>query len=222
MKRDYYGKSKARLSGRYKKARKGRKSRMLNRRDVASQETGFVDVGGPAMNFDTTGSITHLNPVSQGPAVTQRIGKKIRLKSLQGRGWVFPGSTAIVNDIALLIVYDKRPTGVLPAITAILDTASSNSMNNDANSGRFKILYRKDMILTGNPAAIANVDTTTIQSTDFFLDLKGIPTTYKALGTGVIGDVDYGALYLVTVGSNVAGTTAASGNMSFRVRFIDV
>lgn len=223
MKRDYEGKAKYRPSGRaLKKYRKGRRSRMLNRRGLASQETGYVDLVAPSLAFDTTGNINLLNTVSQGPAVTQRIGKKIRLLSLQARGFVQPGSTATINDVALLVVYDKRPTGALPAITAILDSVSSTAMNNDANSGRFKIVMRKDFTLTGNAAAVANVDSLTIQSTDFFLDLKGVPTTFKGLGTGAIGDIDYGALYVISVGSNAAGTTAAFANMSFRLRFVDV
>ena len=102
------------------------------------------------------GSVTLLNTVAQGAAVTQRVGKKIVMKGLQCRGNLQNGSTANSNDVAFMIVYDKRPTGALPTVSDILVSASSSAMNNDANTGRFSILKRHDDILIGNLTAAAN------------------------------------------------------------------
>lgn len=195
-------------------------SRGLNRRGVASRETGFVDVALTGYAFDTTGSIALLNTVAQGASVSQRVGKKIILKSLQCHGTANSGATTTIADITYIIVYDKRPTGALPAITDILNTANSNSFNNDVNSGRFKILKRVDDCMTGNNVTPATGNEA--RDTSFYLKLRGLPTVYKALGTGVIGDIEEGALYLVTVGSVVAGPTAAGLTAGFRLRFIDV
>lgn len=184
-----------------------------------AKETGFVDVAAAAYAFDTTGSIVLLNTVAQGTSVNQRVGKKIMLKSVQCHGQVLNSSTAVTNDICILIVYDKRPVGALPAITDILNTANSSSFNNDANSGRFRILKRWDMVLVGN--------TTTPQTgreaeeADFYLNLRDLPTTFKAAGTGAIGDQEEGSLILVTVGSVAAGTAAAAASLGFRLRFVD-
>jgi len=204
-------------SSRWNAAQRG-----LNRRGVASQETGFVDVAATSYNLDTTGSIALLNTVAQGASVSQRVGKKIQLKSLQFRGSVANSSTAVTNDCAMMIVYDKRPTGSLPAITDILVTANSSAFLNDANSGRFTILKRLDFLLVGNPTAVANYQPNMAATLDSWLSLKGLPTIYKAAGTGAIGDIEQGALYLVTVGSTAAGTAAATLGAAFRLRFIDV
>jgi len=228
-KRDYYGgqksaymKSTARMSARYlKKYRKG-KRRMLNRRGLANEETGYVDLASATYPLDTTGSVTLIATVAQGPAVTQRIGKRIRWKSLQLKGALINGSTAVANDIAYFIVYDKRPTGALPTIGDILVSASARAFNNDANSGRFKILKRVDTMLLGNDNAVGNLTEVSDMSQDWYLDLKGLPCAYKAAGTGAIGDIEQGALYLVTVGSSGAGTAAANLVCGFRTRFIDV
>lgn len=199
--------------------------RGLNRRGVASKETGFVDTALASYNMDTTGSIALIPTIAQGASVNQRIGKKIVLKSLQARGQVFNGATGSINDVAFLIVYDKRPTGALPAITDILVTATAAAMNNDANSGRFQILKRCDFLLVGNitgtPATQSLTETSAL-SADFFLDLKMKPEVFKAAGTGAIGDIEEGALYIVTVGSIAAGTAAATLSMAFRTRFVDV
>lgn len=192
----------------------------LNRRAVASKETGFVDLAVSSYNFDTTGSIVLIATVPQGASVNQRVGKKIMWKSIQMRGRYTQNSAGLANDCTVLIVYDKRPTGTLPAITDILVTASSSSFNNDANSGRFKILKREDFQLVGNLAA-QNMTEITMRSADCFLKVP-LPAEFMAAGTGAIGDISLGALYLVTVGNNTAGTSAAAAQVAFRTRFIDV
>lgn len=208
----------AAMSSRYNRSMSAR----LQRAPGVSRETGFVDLAGAAYNMDTTGSIVLLATVAQGASVNQRVGKKIVLKSLQCRGSVIANGTAIANDVAFLIVYDKRPTGALPAITDILVSANAQSFNNDANSGRFVVLKREDFTLLGNPLNATTITETTMRDATFFLKIKDMPVVYKAAATGAIGDIEQGALYLVTVGNNVAGTTAATANLAFRTRFLDI
>lgn len=200
-------------------------SRQLNRRGVASKETGYVDLAFATYNLDTTGSIALVATIAQGASVNQRVGKKIMLKSLQVRGYLQNGAASYFNDCAVILVYDRRPTGSLPAITDVLVTANSSAFNNDANSGRFKIIRRWDFELIGNVTgtlATQQLTDCTAKTADDFVKLKGLPTVFKAAGTGAIGDIEEGALYVITVGNNVAGTTAAQANLAFRTRFVDV
>lgn len=192
----------------------------LNRRSVASKDTGYVDLAAANYNCDTTGSIALIATIAQGASVNQRVGKKIVLKSLQCRGHIRAGTTGTFSEAAILIVYDRRPQGSLPAITDILNTANSRSFNNDANSGRFQILKRIDTVLTGNSVTPATGNE--IKNCDFYLDLKKRPVEFMAAGTGAIGDISEGALYVVSVGTDVAGTTAPFAPLGFRTRFIDV
>lgn len=194
--------------------------RGLNRRAVASKETGFVDLAPATYVLDTTGSITLIATVAQGASVNQRIGKKAMWKSIQMRGGVSVNTTATTNDISIILVYDRRPTGALPAITDVLVSADANSFNNDANSGRFKILRRIDMVLTGNSTTPATGNES--KNVTEYIPLKDLPAVFKAAGTGAIGDIEEGALYMITVGSRAAGTTAAAFSAGIRTRFIDV
>lgn len=186
------------------------------------KETGYVNLAAAAYPMDTTGSVTLLATIAQGAAVTQRVGKKVMLKSIQCRGNWSNGSTATNNDVAMLVVYDKRPTGSLPAVTDILASASSLAFNNDANSGRFVVLKRMDDVLVGNNTAAANYTEAQYKSVDFWLALRGLPLVFKAAGTGAIADIEEGALYLVTMSNSAAGTGAASANVAFRTRFVDM
>jgi len=198
----------------------------LQRAPYMSRELGYIDIANTDYNFDTTGSIALLNTVAQGASVNQRVGKKIAMKGLQCRGIMYNNTTAVFNDIAFLIVYDKRPTGALPNITDILNSAAPTAMNNDANAGRFSILKRVDSVLIGNQtvqSAVGNFPSDCIaRDADFYLDLKGREVVYKAAATGAIGDIEQGALYIVTVGGRVAGTTAATLAVAFRLRFLDI
>lgn len=186
----------------------------------AAGETNYVDVASATYALDTTGSVTLLNTVAQGAGTSQRIGKRIVLKSLQARGFVSNKAGSFYNDCAVLIVYDSKPIGTLPAVTDILNTASSASFNNDANAQRFRILKRLDFVLSGAPATTVGDGPT--DSADFFLNLKGAPTVFKLAGTGAIGDQEEGSLLLVTVGHVAAGATTAEANLGFRLRFVDV
>ena len=185
------------------------------------KEKGYADLAFASYAANTTGSVTLLNTVAQGAAVTQRVGKKIVMKGLQCRGFVQCGSAGDTANAAYMVVYDKRPTGALPTITDILVSASSNSMNNDANAGRFRILKREDVVITGNDAASANVTDTSRVLATWWLDLKSAPVVYKAAGTGAIGDIEEGALYLVTIGDETS-TAAPTVQVGFRLRFLDV
>jgi len=182
-------------------------------------ESNYVDFPGAAYAFDTTGTIALINTVAQGAATNQRIGKKWLMKSLQMRGVCISGNTTTYADAAIIFVYDKRPTGVLPAITDILVTASSFSMNNDNNSGRFRIVRRFDNTFIGNILTPQTGQEAWNPDTWFRLNM---PVTNKAAGTGAIGDIEEGALYVITVGNVGAGTAAALGNLQFRIRFTDV
>lgn len=201
-----------------------RASRMLRQSQLApsrviAKESGFIDVASNTYACDTTGTITLLNAIPQGASVNQRVGKRVILKSLQARGALQSGTTTVIADTTVLIIYDRQPGAALPAITDILDTINSRSFNNDGNSDRFKIVRRFDNLMLGNTTA----PTTGREGVNFdeFIDLKGMPTVYKALGTGAIADISSGALYLVTVGNLAAGTTAGILVSGFRTRFID-
>lgn len=214
-----YTSSRAQPGPSKKRARSAsRGSNVVYASQVKTGASGYVDVASANYAFDTTGSITLLNTVTQGTAVTQRVGKKIKLKSLQCRGLMTNNSAATWNDVAFLIVYDRRPRGALPAITDILTSVSARAMNNDNFSGRFQILKRSDEMLIGNATALTEC---TAKSVDFYMELKA-PTVYEAAGTGAINDIEQGALYLVTVGNAAAGTGAAVLTCGFRLRFTDI
>lgn len=192
------------------------------RQRIGKQPANYVDLAAGAYNMDTTGSIVLLATVPQGAGYSQRIGKKIRWKSVELRGSCMSNSTTTIALGTLVIVYDRRPTGVLPAITDILVSANSKSFNNATNEGRFKVCFRRNYVFVGN-------DTTAGQHTDKtqheiyeYIKLRGLRAVFKAAATGAIGDIEQGALYVFTVGDTAAGNNAAVANFGCRIRFYDI
>lgn len=181
-------------------------------------DRGFVDTAVTSYVADTTGTLTLMATIAQGTSVNQRVGKKIMYASIQIRGRVFSGTACTTTDTAFIIVYDRRPTGALPAITDVLVSASAGSMNNDDNSGRFQIVRRQDHTLVGNTTTPATGKE--CFSVDDFIKFRR-PAVYKAGAAGTIGDIEEGALYLVTIGVTAAGTGAATFSMGWRIRFTE-
>jgi len=184
---------------------------------ASPQEKNYDDLTNTGYVCDTTGTVTLVNSIAQGAGVNERIGKKAMLRSLQIRGHLVAAAAGTVIKASILIVYDKRPTGSLPAITDILVTASSFSFNNDNNSGRFQILRRMDFEVIGN-----NTTPTTGREAfaiDEFIKINR-PIVFKSAGTGAIGDIEEGAVYAVTVGS--AATNAPTAALGYRTRFTEV
>lgn len=184
----------------------------------SATEKGYVDYQNNSV-LNTTGEIQLIATIAQGAGVTQRIGKKAMLRSVQIRGYAFGNATAIYNDCAVLIVYDRRPTGALPAVTDILVSANATSMNNDTFSGRFQIIRRMDFSLVGNSTTVSTGQE--MKSLDDFITINR-KIVFKAAGTGAIGDIEEGALYMVSVGINAAGGTAATASLNFRTRFTEL
>lgn len=183
-------------------------------------EAGHQDVSVATRRFNTTGVIVHINAISQGASQAQRVGKRAALKSLQIRGTCQNGTAAVNNYGALLIVYDKRPTGALPAVTDVLETASSYSFMEDSNASRFRVLRRLEYDFQGQGGATNSDDFHHIVNE--FINLKMLPVIFKDTGTGTIADVSEGALYAVWVGNNATGADLdAFSNLGFRLRFVD-
>jgi len=136
----------------------------------APQEINYVDLPGAVYPMNLTGGIALIAIIPQGVGVSQRIGKRAYYKSLLIRGFIAAGSTGIITDTTYMIVYDKRPTGVLPAITDILTSVNTNAFQNDNNTGRFEVIRRSDQVVVGN----STTPTTGLEAinVDHFIKLK--------------------------------------------------
>lgn len=183
---------------------------------IAVGESNFVDTATAAIEFNNGGNIRLMATIPQGTSVNQRIGKRAYYRSITLRGSIFSGSSVSLNDNSLLIIYDKRPNGVLPAVTDILTATTPNGFMNDNNSGRFEVIRRIDMATAGSSSTPTG---TSILNLDHYIPMKSRPIVFESGAGGAISDIDSGALYLICTSSTASGVLCSSANISYRIRY---
>lgn len=185
-----------------------------------SKNANYVDLANAGYAGDTTGSITLIATIAQGVSVNQRLGKKAAYKSLQIRGNVTAKTTTTSSRVCWMVIYDRKPTNALPAITDVLVNSNQAAFLNDVNSDRFQVVRRMDYQVIGN----STTPSTGCEAfmVNEYIDLKKRLVEFNAAATGAIGDIAKGALYFITVGGTAAGTAAVDVSVGFRTRFIEI
>lgn len=182
-------------------------------------ELKYVDLATATYALNTTGSVTLIPVIPEGTDQTERIGRRVHLKSVQFRGYAVSNATTLVTYGRMLVVWDRQPNKALAALTDILLSASSFAYSNLDNSDRFVTLVNKSIVLAGNGTTAGQQTERSMVDCSFY---RRLDHTMKFSGVdGTIGDINSGALLLVTVGSTVAGTADGDLTGSFRVRFLD-
>jgi len=187
-------------------------------RAVGGRELNFVDTNSPTLNMDTTGSVVLLNGIVPGSSASQRIGRKVVMKSILMTGVVVAGSTGSLAYGRLAVVVDTQANAAVPLITDIWDAITAASNRNISNMPRFKVLYDSNVIaIQGNSTTPTEGSSVTLSK---YIKVN-IPVQYNVGTAGTIGDIQTNALYVVSFGSGVAGTTAPTYASRIRVRYDD-
>ena len=188
---------------------------------AAAADAKYVDVANTAYAIDTSGSIAHLSIVTRGTDINSREGKSFRLTSVQVRGNISADSATALSEYMVMLVWDKQPNLVLPAITAVLVTANSGSFTNRDNASRFVILKKWSGVIAGNSAGVGAGPA--IKRIDQYIRFPpGMVCVCTAADTtGAIGNRTTGALYIVSCGNVVQGTADCTANLGFRIGFTE-
>lgn len=191
------------------------------KRRMGSNERKTIDVDRAAYVADTTGTVTLISGVANGADFTERIGRKILMKSIYVKGFIFNiDNTTSPSLCRLILVYDNQTNGAAPAITDILKQSFSESQLNLNNRDRFKIISDKTWVLGGVSDVIQQ-------------SIAGSPTVgkvkiYKKCNyeevfngiTNAVGSIATGAVWMVTIG-NVGANAGGNFTLTTRIRFID-
>lgn len=190
----------------------------IRREELKTVDTGLVTF---ASLDATNGNFQLLNGVANNTDFTDRIGRKILMKSLLIRFQYYPlTSTGDANGdvVRLLVLCDGQPNGAAPVITDVLQTASYLAPLNLNNRGRFRIIVDElftmpswnmaaGALTTGSPRPTAGKIYKTMTTPVFFS------------GTGAtITSIQTNSLYLAVI----PATNASTGFVfNSRVRFTD-
>lgn len=192
---------------------------------VGSSSTAIVAVGAGTGGIAGTAQLELLNGLTQGTDSITRIGRKICMKSIQGR-WtftlqntaagVFPAGL-VGGQVRLLIVYDKQANGAAPAATDILQgTGIIQAPLNLNNRERFIVLVDKFITLDPNDMQSGMIR--------FYKKLPrdARDVIFNAGNAGTIGDIQTGSVYaLWQCSAQATAGTTLSGALYNRIRFLD-
>lgn len=203
-----------------------RPSPLVSRLTTGQEFSFFESSGEFTQTFNQTGSVRHLDIVTQGDAVTQRHGKSWKNTTFMIRGYMANNAAAVINHCAIYLVWDRQPNKALAGITDILEAGSGqtgSSFANRENKERFLIIKKWLRVLIGQGTGGTPTTGREAVAIDKWIKLpeECVAQTTAGDTTGAIGNRVSGALLLATVGSTVAGTGAALLNFRWRIGFRD-
>lgn len=193
-------------------------------RKVFDVTTGTIDVL-------TLGSIVELCIPQLGSDFTQRIGRKILMKSLYLRYMVgvkeafnmTVGSTIAPGLCRLIVFVDYQPNGAVPTVTDLLAGTSPLAQLNLNNRDRFKILRDITHTFDAFQLLAANASPAwckTITCNEVYKKIN-VECIFNATSGGTVADINSGALYTLFISTNPGGGTHYQYSMTSRVRYTD-
>lgn len=189
----------------------------------------FSAQGGKELNFkdtaisgteSTTARVVLLNGMAQGTTASERVGRRITIKSVELKARLSPGTAGTLATVRYALVLDRQANAATANFTDIYDAALPESLRNISNKARFQVVWDSGLLpVIGNSTTLLTDDSR--HSIEFYKKV-GIPVQYNAVNGGAIGDIQTNALYFVSVGDVVTGTTAPVMVGQARIRYADL
>lgn len=158
-------------------------------------------------NPSTTATITLVNGCATGTDFTERIGRKIRIKSIQLRMMTLGGIASA--NVRYALVMDRQANGVAPQYADIFNGAGVPEFNNLNNRNRFVILF--DKLFSMDP------DSNNAITIKKYMK-KIIDVTYGGTAA-TIGSIQTNSIFFVAISNIAADLPAMTGRC--RIRFVD-
>lgn len=185
---------------------------------VDAPERKAIDYASAIYDCDTTGSVTVINLIGQGSDFGQRIGRQVTCTAIQMEGHIQGQLTGNASKCRVMFIWDSQPNGVLATVNQILSNSTAASFMNLNFRDRFKVLMDHNVALQGYLEAANATGASTVSNISFYKRIF-YKTTFSGT-TATIGDIQTGALLMLTVGDNAPGAGfQLIGAM--RLRYID-
>lgn len=227
LKRTYSGPSKvlkvAKFQKRYVKKSQSNanllrqlKKQMINK---ANKKHFDTTPGAAIYALGDTYTFTLLNNIIEGTDEDTRIGRNVKISSIQLNGIVQSASNTTGSGyIRTIIVQDMQPNAAIFAITSYLVSDDLVSLRNTDNTKRFKTLHSEILPISGFGTQANGTPTT--QCVDWYKKVN-IITDYNATNGGTIADITKNSLYLLTIATGFA-TTVLFNDLRIRLKFSDL
>lgn len=201
----------------YRRYKKVITQRPYNKRlYVRTSKTEYKNVDKTYNHSASLNGIAHLlTGMVKGDDTGKRIGRKVILKSVQIRGTInsYP-SSGVAQAVRFILAYVKRLDGVEPPITDLISPKHVNSLRNTDFLNKFTVLLDKTLYLSpsGQEGFIKQIK---------MYKRINLPQIFDSGNDGDVKDIQTGALYLFTVGTEDYGSTSNQYTIRSRVWYTD-
>lgn len=158
---------------------------------------------------DAFSSLAYQNLIAQGVGNSQRVGRKITLRSIYYRFHMgtAAGTSPYTGPVRIVVVYDRQPNGLGGGIVDVFSSNNFHALQNLNNGDRFLVL--SDQIYESS---------STLSTHGQMYKKLSLDTVYSGAGA-TIADMTTGSIsaFVATPG----GAAAVVINLNFRVRYID-
>lgn len=202
---------------------------------LRQSEKKCVDTSSANLNCSSAYPQLLCNGLVPGTGSNNRVGRKISMRSISLRGWIFfaqAGTTPTADFMRLVLVYDRQPNGALPAFADVFqDTNQAGTTNTDSlsnvninNADRFKIIKEFVWASPGAAAAAAysGINEQRVLELKAFIKLNALETHYNAGTAGTVADITTGSLFLMAAGLNGAADYQYRIKINARLRYADL
>lgn len=176
---------------------------------LVNSEKYHYDTAFSSASIPSAGNITHLTSLAQGDTSVTRTGNSVLLKDCYVRLFMAINPAVVTQTrVRMILFFDKQQVSdTSPSVTDVLAAASTESMLNLNASGRFKIVYSREFVLSAynNGSLVLN---------KFFK----FSTHVRFNGTAG-SDIQRNGLYVLFIGSEATNTPTVSG--TFRIGYHD-
>jgi len=194
-------------------------------------ELKVFDIAVNTYNVNSTPIFQTLCLPQLGSDMTNRIGRKIVLKTVQIRGTLQIADAAIqppgqqevaLQRVRMILLWDTQPNGAVPALLDVLTFNDPSAQLNLDSRDRFKVLRDKMFVLgpyiNDTASSKYNTEKSAVNVKIFKkLDLETIFST----STGAVADIKSGNLLCLWLGISAGLNGPAEFVGSYRVRFDD-
>lgn len=179
-----------------------------------------------------------ISNVSEGPAFYQRIGRKIKSKSIRIHGYLsssyqlLTSSTIQLESIVrIAVVYDNTPELALPAYGDIFSTTNSSGVETAHfqslpafdQMGRFRILRDKQYVIPNRPSTFKDIVFNPVVPVDMYVPLNVKETEFKGTSDPMVVDnIVTGALYVFVFTESTEASGVPQSYLIVRHRWTDL
>lgn len=189
--------------------------------------TNATSVGNYGTYYATNDSISIItNLITLGAGYNQRVGNKIKIKSIRINAFVFPSDILnatkfMVTPVRFMVIYDRQCNGVTLSNAGFFEKPTHTlGFQDPAYNDRYTVI----MDHTETLIWLSNYNSPTDNSTIFFKRYKKFKKPLDTLfgaSTGNMSDIQTGALFFVVFTESTSAANIFNVTYNIRVKYYD-